>query len=167
MPSVATDWNDSGSVPERRKSDWYASPTGGLLGSIVRLNLVVTDVLEQITGRFGVAMPDYLVLGVIRGAPDSRTSPSAISDVLGRTSGGMTLTLDRLETAGLVKRSKDPDDGRRVVVELADAGLDLALQVNQALHEWEASLSPDEPVEAVVEMVDALTDSISMHSVLH
>ncbi|MGB6059456.1 MAG: MarR family transcriptional regulator [Microthrixaceae bacterium] len=148
-------------------SNRSVSPTVGLLGSIVRLNLVVTDVLEQIVGSFGVAMPDYLVLGVIRGAPGSRTSPSVITEVLGRTSGGMTLTLDRLVNAGLVKRSKDPDDGRRVVVELTEPGLELALQVNRALHNWEESLSLDQPVEEVADMVDALTQSIGSHSVLH
>lgn len=147
--------------------DRSVSPTGGLLGSIVRLNLVVTDVLEQIVGSFGVAMSDYLVLGVIRGAPESRTSPSTITEVLGRTSGGMTLTLDRLVNAGWVKRSKDPDDGRRVVVELTETGRELALQVNRALHNWEESLSLDQPVEEVAELVDALTGSIGAHSVLH
>ncbi|HTO01360.1 MAG TPA: MarR family winged helix-turn-helix transcriptional regulator [Microthrixaceae bacterium] len=142
-----------------------ATPTAGLLGSIVRLNLVVSDVLEQITSQFGLAMPDYLVLGVIRGAVDSRTSPSAITEVLGRTSGGMTLTLDRLVNSGWVRRSKDPDDGRRVVVELTEVGLDLALNVNRALHDWEESLTPAQPVEVVSEMVEALTEAISKHSV--
>ncbi len=154
-------------MPDRSKSAWPATPTGGLLGSIVRLNLVVTDVLEQITGRFGLAMPDYLVLGVIRGSAGSRSSPGAIADTLGRTTGGMTLTLDRMVTAGWVKRSKDSADGRRVVVELTDAGLGLALEVNRALHEWEASLSPDQPVEVVAGLVDGLTDSIRRHSVTH
>jgi hypothetical protein len=60
----------------------------GLLGSLVRLNLAVTAVLDEIAGSFGLPIADYLVLGVVRGAPDGRTSPSAIADVLGRTTGG-------------------------------------------------------------------------------
>jgi DNA-binding MarR family transcriptional regulator len=117
-------------------------PTGdGLLGAIVRLNLAVTKVLDEITGQAGITMPDYLVLGVVRGTPGHRSSPTAICDVLGRTTGGMSLTLDRLEDSGWVRRSPDPDDRRRVVVELTPTGLDLATRVNVALHAWERSLS--------------------------
>ena len=74
-------------------------PDDGLLGGIVRLNLAVTRVLEGIAGAHGLTMADYLVLGVVRGAPDGRSAPTAIADTLGRTTGGMTLTLDRLEQA--------------------------------------------------------------------
>lgn len=40
---------------------------GAGLGSVVRLNLAVSDVLAQITGEHGTNLADYLVLGVIRG----------------------------------------------------------------------------------------------------
>jgi DNA-binding MarR family transcriptional regulator len=52
----------------------------------------------------------------------------------------MSLALDRLEAAGWLVRSDDPDDGRRVVVELTSSGLALATRVKDALHDWEASL---------------------------
>ena len=45
-------------------------------------------------------MADYLVLGVVRRSPGHRSAPTAICEVLGRTTGGMSLTLDRLEAAG-------------------------------------------------------------------
>ena len=120
----------------------------GLLGAIVRLNLAVTHDLDRITGDAGITLADYLVLGVVRGAPAHRSSPTAICDVLGRTTGGMSLTLDRLEDNGWVRRSPDPDDRRRVVVELTPVGLKLATAVNARLHEWEASLDlPGDPSE--------------------
>ena len=120
----------------------------GLLGAIVRLNLAVTRDLDQITGDAGTTLADYLVLGVVRGAPGQRSSPTAICEVLGRTTGGMSLTLDRLEDNGWVRRSPDADDRRRVVVELTPVGLKLATSVNTRLHHWEASLAlPGDPTE--------------------
>jgi DNA-binding MarR family transcriptional regulator len=136
----------------------------GLLGAIVRLNLRVTAVLEEITAEHGLSMADYLVLGVVRGAPDGCTSPSAIADVLGRTTGGMTLTLDRLQSSGWIRRTPDPADGRRVVIELTRRGRDLAIAVNTALHRWERDLDLYGDPAAVVRTVDELTATIGAHS---
>jgi DNA-binding MarR family transcriptional regulator len=118
--------------------------TDGLLGHVVRLNVAVDRVLNRIVGAAGISVADYLVLGVVRRSPDHRSAPTAICDVLGRSSGGMSLTLDRLETAGLVRRLPDPDDRRRVVVEATDAGVGLAKQVNTELHRWEDSLATND-----------------------
>ena len=112
----------------------------GLLGHVVRLNVAVDRVLDEITGASGISVADYLVLGVIRRSPEHRSAPTAICDVLGRTTGGMSLTLDRLESAGLVRRLPDPGDRRRIVVEATAEGLALAKRVNADLHAWEDSL---------------------------
>ena len=114
--------------------------TDGLLGHVVRLNVVVDRVLNDIVGASSISVADYLVLGVIRRSPDHRSAPTAICEVLGRTTGGMSLTLDRLEGAGLVRRLPAPGDRRRVVVEATPSGIDLALRVNADLHAWEDSL---------------------------
>lgn len=119
----------------------FALPgTDGLLGHVVRLNIAVQRVLDEIVGASNISVADYLVLGVVRRAPHHRSAPTAICEVLGRTSGGMSLTLDRLERAGLVRRLPDPDDRRRVVVEATDAGVALAARVNADLHDWEDAL---------------------------
>ena len=136
----------------------------GLLGGIVRLNLAVTQVLEGITGAQGITLADYLVLGVVRGAPGRRSAPTAICEVLGRTTGGMSLTLDRLTAAGWVRRSPDPDDRRRVVVELTPEGTALATRINAELHAWEASLELAAAPAQVVEVIDQLTDAVHQRS---
>lgn len=148
---------------DQQHSREVGSYGAGLLGTVVRLNLAVSDVLGRITGAHGTNLADYLVLGVIRGAPGSKTSPGAIAETLGRTSGGMTLTLDRLAAAGWVKKSRDPSDGRRTVVELTDEGMRLAVAVNRSLHEWERALSFDEPDE-VIALLESLTTEIRRRS---
>ena len=71
----------------------------------------------------------------------------------------MSLALDRLEAAGWLVRSDDPDDGRRVVVELTPTGLALATRVNDALHEWEASLAlTNAQQREIARVVDHLLD---------
>lgn len=136
------------------------APDDGLLGAIVRLDLSVTRALDEIAGRAGLAFADYLVLGVVRRAPGRRSSPTAIAEVLGRTTGGMSLTLDRLETDGWLRRSRDPGDGRRVVVELTPRGLRVATRVNRELHAWESSLDLPRPHADVVGVLDGVTEAI-------
>jgi DNA-binding MarR family transcriptional regulator len=131
----------------------------GLLGRVVRLNLAVTQVLDEITSAAGLTVADYLVLGIVRVSPDRRTTPTRICDLLGRTTGGMTLTLDRLEAAGWLVRSADDHDRRRVVVELTPAGLALATAVNEELHRWEESLDLAPAQQAAVD--GALADLLA------
>ena len=135
--------------------------TDGLLGHVVRLNVVVDRVLNGIASTSGISVADYLVLGVVRRAPDHRSAPTAICEVLGRTTGGMSLTLDRLETAGLVRRLPDPTDRRRIVVEATNNGIDLAKTVNADLHEWEDSLGlADQERSELGSAIGRLTEAI-------
>ena len=74
-----------------------------------------------------------------------------------RSSGGITQILDRLERAGLVARAPDPDDRRKVVVELTAEGLRTADDANDDLprerEQLLAGLSSDE--------IDRLDDAVS------
>jgi DNA-binding MarR family transcriptional regulator len=66
------------------------------------------------------------VLGALRSAGEPyRRSAGALASVLDLSSGAMTNRLDRMESAGLVRRLPDPDDRRGVKVELTDKGMRL------------------------------------------
>jgi DNA-binding MarR family transcriptional regulator len=135
--------------------------TDGLLGRVVRLNVAVDRILGEIAGASDISVADYLVLGVVRRSPDHRSAPTAICEVLGRTTGGMSLTLDRLEGAGLVRRLPDPGDRRRVVVEATGAGIELAKRVNVDLHRWEESLGASDAERTdIATALGRLTDLI-------
>jgi DNA-binding MarR family transcriptional regulator len=135
--------------------------TDGLLGHVVRLNVAVDRVLSTIVGAAGISVADYLVLGVVRRSPGHRSAPTAICEVLGRTTGGMSLTLDRLQAAGLVRRLPDPADRRRVVVEATEEGVALAMRVNVELHRWEDSLATtDDERRQLAATLARLTDLI-------
>jgi DNA-binding MarR family transcriptional regulator len=131
----------------------------GIVARLVRLDLFVRRVLDDLCAAEGIAVPDYLVLAVVRRSPRGRAAPSQLCRILDRTSGGMSLTLDRLEAERWLVRSDDPADGRRVVVELTATGLALATRVNDALHAWEASLELTDPQQReIARVVDRLLD---------
>jgi len=140
--------------------DWTTGldlPDVGLVARIVRLNMLVTRLLDEITSTAGIAPSDYLVLGVLRRSPDHRSSPTRICELLGRSSGGMTLTIDRLESAGWLTRAADPDDRRRVIITLSQAGVEISTRVNDALHAWEEALGlPPRRRTETIRMADHL-----------
>nr|WP_244994390.1 MarR family transcriptional regulator [Actinomadura coerulea] len=52
---------------------------------------------------------------------DGPQTPGQLAQLMGITTGGaITAVIDRLERAGYVRRTRDPDDRRRVIVELVE-----------------------------------------------
>jgi DNA-binding MarR family transcriptional regulator len=74
-----------------------------------------------------------------------------------------TLVLSQLEARGLVVRTADPADARRLVIALTDAGRDLELPVHAVLEEVESvirrSLEPAE-VTASFDVIRRMFDDI-------
>src|SRR5947207_12807791 len=66
--------------------------------------------------RVGMTVTDMQVIDIL----DSTGPATAgqLADLTGLTTGAITGMLNRLEEAGLVRRERDPNDGRRVIVRL-------------------------------------------------
>ena len=111
----------------------YLSEPGplGLFTRITRVGLLVDAFQHRSLDPLGLLFIDYSVLRLLQlaGAP-YRMSPTELSEIVVRSSGGMTQILDRLETTGLVERSPDPSDRRKVVVGLTPGGLRTAQRAN-------------------------------------
>jgi DNA-binding MarR family transcriptional regulator len=81
---------------------------------------------EKAYARFGIGRGEFDVLATLRRAGEPYTlSPRQLSATLMLTTGGMTGRLDKLERAGLLRRSPDPHDRRGLKVTLTDKGLEL------------------------------------------
>lgn len=90
---------------------------------------------------FGLTPADFFVLCELRRAgPPYQLTPSRLGKALIRSSGGMTKQLDRVESAGLLERSHDPNDRRAVLVSLTDKGLALTNDVLKEHMRREADL---------------------------
>jgi DNA-binding MarR family transcriptional regulator len=84
---------------------------------------------------------EFRVLSSLRRRDERKTTPLELNRFVQITSAGMTRTLDRLEDAGYIERSPNPDDRRSILVgltrrgrEFADAvTTDLGAQYSEAL----------------------------------
>jgi DNA-binding MarR family transcriptional regulator len=106
----------------------------------------------------GIGFGDFAVLRLLQDAPGGRPlSPTRLAELVVRTTGSMTKVIDRLERQGLVRRLKDPNDGRGVLVALTAKGrrtCDRASDAYVAGRERVlARLAPDE----IATIDDALT----------
>ncbi|MFF3464463.1 MarR family winged helix-turn-helix transcriptional regulator [Streptomyces sp. NPDC001984] len=97
-----------------------------VFGRIFRLSRAMGDRMEKAYARFGISRGEFDVLATLRrvGEPYA-LSPRSLSATLMLTTGGMTGRLDKLERAGLLRRSPDPHDRRGLQVTLTPEGLRL------------------------------------------
>ena len=95
-----------------------------VFGRIFRLSRAMGDRMEKAYARFGIARGEFDVLATLRRSGEPYTlSPRQLSATLMLTTGGMTGRLDKLERAGLLRRSPDPHDRRALQVTLTEKGL--------------------------------------------
>ncbi|MCM6775567.1 MarR family transcriptional regulator [Nocardia sp. CDC159] len=108
---------------ERPDLELEAMAIAGRLG---RLYLVASRAVEEVFAAHGLARGEFDVLAALRrsGKP-FELNPSLLADQLMLSRAGMTGRLDRLESAGLVRRIADAQDRRAVRVALTEAGREL------------------------------------------
>lgn len=110
--------------------------TMAVFGRVFRLARLVGDEMEAVYAAHRIGRPEFDVLATLRraGTPHE-LSPGALAASMMLSSGGTTARIDRLEAAGLVRRSPDPHDRRGVVVGLTARGrrlVDAALEAGLA-----------------------------------
>jgi DNA-binding MarR family transcriptional regulator len=90
---------------------------------MARIALHINTEAEVVFSRFGVTHGGFQVLASLyRAGPPYRRSPSRVARGLMLSGAGLTGRMDQLERVGLLKRNRDRDDRRAVVVELTPAG---------------------------------------------
>ena len=95
----------------------------GIVDRVNGLSRRFKRTLKETIAEHGMSYEEWEVLGALRRAgPPFRRSAGELAQISDLSSGAMTNRLDRLETAGLVKRLPDPNDRRGVLVELTKTG---------------------------------------------
>lgn len=100
--------------------------------------LLCAGYFERVAGsvlqRFGLSIADFDVLNTLQRVGERHGSkPTDLARSALITTGAMTSRLDRLERAGLIRRTPDPADRRGVLVGLTAQGSKLAKRALHAL----------------------------------
>ena len=113
----------------------------GIVDRIAGIERRIKRALDETLAEHGLTLADWKVLCALRyaGAP-YRRSAGDLARVADLSSGAMTNRLDQLEQAGLVRRLRDPDDRRGVLVEPTEKGREL----------WETAIGVQARKEALV-----------------
>jgi MarR family 2-MHQ and catechol resistance regulon transcriptional repressor len=102
-------------------SSWLATTT---LSEIGQTSHLVDDAMTTVARKYGLSHAAGNALAVIEG----EGAPLPAGEISARmlcTTGAMTSLLDTLERKGLIVRLSDPDDRRRVLVDITSAAQEL------------------------------------------
>jgi DNA-binding MarR family transcriptional regulator len=119
----------------------------GVVDRIQGIARRLQKLLDETVAEHGLSHGEWKVLSSLRWAgPPYNRSAGEIARIADLSNSAMTSRLDRLEEAGLVRRLRDPDDRRGVLVELTEQGHAL----------WEEALAVQAEKEAL--FASALTE---------
>jgi len=95
----------------------------GVVSRMSTIGTYLKRTFDDTVSDYGLNHGEYrLLLRLATRTKDHRMSAGDLSRMLALSSGAMTNRLDRLETAGLIRRVPDPRDRRGVLVELTEQG---------------------------------------------
>jgi DNA-binding MarR family transcriptional regulator len=122
------DWADR--HVERWRGHWldvdFDDTVEAISVRLVRLRTFLRRATQEALAEVGLQDFEYETLHalMIRDTP-GEASPSTLAADLGVSNAGMTGRLDSLERTGWLRRRTDPQDRRRVHVEVTEAGRDI------------------------------------------
>ena len=123
------------------------------------------DLMDQtIADALGLNRTDAQCMDIItRAGP---VTPSALAQRIGLTGGAVTTILDRLEAGGWVRRRRDPQDRRRILVERNEAKARRVAYLFSDLQRATDHLAQgysDSQLEAIIEFLASTTRLVSSH----
>lgn len=88
--------------------------------AVYSAGMAIQRTYKPLLDELGLTYPQYLVLNVLW--REDKQTVGSIADGLALESSTLTPLLKRLETAGLVRRTRNPDDERQVIIALTAEG---------------------------------------------
>lgn len=136
VPAVAG-WRRRGGAStllyDRRVSDSPRRPIAvgaperngvGTYELMMMIGAELTELLERLVRRqSGMTLTQFRVLELAAAEHPNRLEPWQLGEQLGIASNHLSAVLDQLETRGFVHRNAHPNDGRRRLINITDAGM--------------------------------------------
>jgi DNA-binding MarR family transcriptional regulator len=127
--------------------------------ALLRTASVVRRVLERVVEPFGLSLAQYNALRIVRGAGAGGIATLAIRERMLEDGTTITRLLDKLESAGLLRRERALPDRRQVICHATDDGERLLDQVDPLVDASDAAAVAtlaEEEVEHLVRLLDAV-----------
>ncbi|MFC0531692.1 MarR family winged helix-turn-helix transcriptional regulator [Phytohabitans kaempferiae] len=137
---------------------WDSAADGmAAVTSLMRAHQIALARVEAVLKPHGVTFARYEVLMLLYFSRKGSLPMALIGERLQVHPTSVTNAVDRLEAAGLVRRSPHPSDRRSTVVELLDAGRELATAATEQLNAEVFAVPWIQP-DGVSALVDVLTE---------
>jgi DNA-binding MarR family transcriptional regulator len=124
--------------------------------ALLRTTAHLRRLLEADLGRHGITLQQFNVLRILRGAGEAVPTMDS-ADRMVEQEPGITRLLGRLESKGLIERRRCADDGRRVLVGITTAGIEVLDQVGDPTdflgHEADSAMSTAD-LDTLIELLD-------------
>ncbi len=140
----------------------FATIEEELLVSLLRTTDVLHQRFEQIIRPFNISMTQYNVLRILRGAEPTGRTCGEIGERMIAREPDVTRLLDRMDKAGLLKRTRNSDDRRVVVTRITACGLKLLDELEPKLRELDGLLRPmgERKIESMLKLLDEVREHV-------
>jgi DNA-binding MarR family transcriptional regulator len=129
----------------------------GIVDRINGINRRLQRALDETLAEYGLSHGAYKVLSSLRWAGKPyRRSAGELAKISDLSSGAMTNRLDQLEKAGLIRRLRDPEDRRGVLVEPTEKGKKL----------WERTIGVQARKEQLIAAALNKRDRVQLNTLL-
>lgn len=136
----------------------FAGPGQEFLVTLLRTTDEVRRYLTRFVESEDITLQQYNVLRILRGAGTDGLPTLEIGRRMLEQQPGVTRLVDRLVTKGLVDRSRDTEDRRRVVCTIEQEGLDLLARLDQGMEGLEADVASAVDPGSMRDVVASLDD---------
>lgn len=145
-------------IDDRLKTNFASSQLRAMVNLRYTFHFI-SQLHNQFMDRFGLTMPQFNILRILRGANDWM-SVNTVKDRMVEKSPNTTRLMDKLIDKKLIIRERCEDDRRVVYVRITEEGLDLLKRIDQAIEDDEVfsvNLSEKE-ADALSETLDKLRE---------